>query len=50
MKRTLYAFIVIIALTVLNSCASIVSKSNWPVHVASDPAGATVTITNRRGV
>ncbi|GGA97563.1 hypothetical protein [Puia dinghuensis] len=50
MKRTLYAFILIIALTVLNSCASIVSKSNWPVHVASDPAGATVMITNRHGV
>lgn len=31
------------------SCASIVSKSNWPFYVESDPVGATVTIENRKG-
>ena len=31
------------------SCASIVSKSNWPFYIESDPAGATVTIENRKG-
>ena len=49
MKRTIQALALFITLTALNSCASIVSKSNWPVHVACDPAGATVTITNRSG-
>lgn len=33
-----------------SSCASIVSHSRWPVAVSSAPAGATVTITNRKGV
>ncbi len=31
------------------SCASIVSRSNWPFYVESDPAGATVTIENKKG-
>lgn len=30
-----------------SSCASIVSKSVWPVSVDSNPTGATVTIFNR---
>jgi len=49
MKRTIQVFGLLIALTLLNSCASIVSKSNWPIHVSSDPAGASVTIVNRSG-
>jgi len=31
------------------SCASIVSKSNWPQTVNSNPWGADITITNRGG-
>lgn len=31
------------------SCASIVSKSSWPVSIQSDPAGAAVSIVNRKG-
>ena len=49
MKKTFYALTLCFAVSLLSSCASIVSKSNWPVHVASDPSGATVTITNRAG-
>ena len=30
-------------------CASIVSKSNWPVAIISNPEGATVQITNYKG-
>ena len=32
-----------------SGCASIVSHSRWPVAVSSAPAGATVSIVNRRG-
>jgi len=49
MKRTLHFLCIAIALFVSSSCASIVSKSNWPVDVGSSPAGATVTITNQNG-
>jgi hypothetical protein len=31
-------------------CASIVSKSQYPVTINSNPSGATVTVTNKRGV
>ena len=31
------------------SCASIVSKSNWPFSVDSNPSGAKVIITNKKG-
>jgi len=34
----------------LSGCASIVSKSNWPFSVDSNPDGARVTITNKKGV
>jgi len=41
-------FITSIAALLICSCASIVSKSNWPVTVTSAPPGARVTITNDR--
>ena len=50
MKKTLQFLCIAIALSVFGSCASIVSKSSWPVDVKSNPAGAKVTITNRKGV
>ena len=34
---------------ICSSCASIVSKTRYPVSVDSTPRGADVTITNRRG-
>ena len=33
----------------LSSCASIVSKSSYPVHIRTNPAGATVSITDKKG-
>lgn len=33
----------------ISSCASIVSRSNWPMIVNSDPSGAAITISNRSG-
>ncbi|HSK13490.1 MAG TPA: hypothetical protein VK907_09760 [Phnomibacter sp.] len=31
-------------------CASIVSKSNYPIDIRTEPTGATVVITDKRGV
>lgn len=41
-------FILVLAL-LSTGCASIVSKSNWPVTVQSNPSGASVTITDESG-
>ncbi len=41
----------IIALILLCfGCASIVSKSSWPVTINSNPSGATVSVKNKHGV
>lgn len=39
----------LLSLPILVSCASIVSKSNWPFTVDSNPSGANVSITNKAG-
>jgi hypothetical protein len=40
-----------LAVVVMSSgCASIVSKSNWPVNLNSSPTGANVTIKDKKGV
>jgi hypothetical protein len=47
----LYKALTIVSLVIFTcSCASIVSKSNWPVSIQSEPIGATVSITNRKGI
>ena len=37
------------AASLMSGCATIVSKSRWPVAISSSPVGATITVTNRRG-
>lgn len=37
------------AMPTLSGCASIVSKSNWPVTFHSNPTGANIAITNKKG-
>jgi hypothetical protein len=49
MKLTAKTLLLLAFVPLTFSCASIVSKSNWPFYVESDPAGATVTIENRKG-
>lgn len=44
------AAVTLIAALGLNACASIVSKSDWPVSIQSEPAGLAFTITNQDGV
>jgi hypothetical protein len=47
-KVTLFLSSACLAFMII-SCASIVSKSNWPLTVNSNPSGADITITNRGG-
>lgn len=35
---------------ILSGCASIVSKSNWPLSVNTSPNGAKVEITDKKGI
>jgi hypothetical protein len=37
------------ACLMLSSCATILSRSNWPVSIATNPEGARVEIWNRKG-
>ena len=41
--------LVIVGTLVLGSCASIVSKSKYPIAINSVPVGANITITDKRG-
>ncbi|WP_153799535.1 PEGA domain-containing protein [Foetidibacter luteolus] len=47
--RTHLVLITLVISLLLFSCASIVSKSNWPVSIDSKPSGASVTIFNKKG-
>jgi hypothetical protein len=48
MKKIVYLFLpVVLAIAVLVGCASIVSKSEYPVSISSQPQGADITIVNR---
>lgn len=47
LKKTLFLTPVIL---ILSGCASIVSKSNWPFSVQTNPSGARVVITNKKGI
>lgn len=49
--KTLNSLLIILsAATISSGCASIVSKSNWPVSVQTNPSGANVIIVNKKGV
>ncbi len=50
MKATLSLIILACGSLLLASCASIVSKSNWPVTLSSNPIGARVMVTNKQGM
>ena len=49
MKLAYQSLLLVILLTSLGGCATIVSKSNWPFSVDSHPDNATVVITNKKG-
>jgi len=48
--KILFKSIVLVALlSALSGCASIVSKSNWPLNIVTNPKGAKVEISDRYG-
>jgi hypothetical protein len=50
MKKNIYSFsLVFLMIAVLAGCASIVSKSEYPVSITSTPQAADITIVNRAG-
>ncbi len=49
MKTLISSIIITLSIALLSGCASIVSKSDWPVTITSNPSGATVIITNSQG-
>ena len=48
MRRTV-SLIVTVCVLLGSGCASIVSKSDWPVRVSSNPDGALCTVSDKRG-
>lgn len=50
MKKVASRVVAAASLFALTGCASIVSKSQWPVSVTSNPAGAKCTISKTSGV
>lgn len=49
-KNILIPILLITGVILFPSCASIVSKSSWPLTVNSNPSGANIVVTNRKGV
>jgi hypothetical protein len=49
LKKYVFMFILVAGL-LCGGCASIVSKSTWPVAVSSNPADATIVVKNKHGV
>jgi hypothetical protein len=50
MKTNVNSFVsVFLIIALLTGCASIVSKSQYPVTISSEPQGADITIVNRAG-
>ncbi len=50
MSKMVRLFFVLVLITMFSSCASIVSKSSYPVSFSSDPVGTTISVTNREHV
>ncbi|MBV9961468.1 MAG: hypothetical protein JO072_04405 [Parafilimonas sp.] len=50
MKLLFQLSLITILFTFFTGCASIVSKSNWPISIDSNPDNANVSIVNKRGI
>ena len=50
MKLIFRSLTILIVLAIYWSCASIISKSNWPLTINTNPNGAKVEITNKQGL
>ena len=49
MKKNLSIIMLLTAMIIAGGCASIVSKSNYPISINSKPKGADVTVVNKKG-
>lgn len=49
MKKITNVLLLIVIISVFSSCASIVSRTSWPLNVNTTPSGAKVEITDRKG-
>ncbi|MBP1617777.1 MAG: hypothetical protein H6Q14_1604 [Bacteroidetes bacterium] len=49
MKKLNYGLLSFFCICLFSSCATIVSKSNWPLTVNTTPSGAKIEITNKKG-
>ena len=50
MKKSMSFAAAVMLLTLITSCASIVSHSVWPLSVDSNPSGSTISVTNKKGM
>ncbi len=50
MKQKFLSLLMVVAILVASGCASIVSKSSYPITISSDPSEAKITITDKGGV
>jgi len=52
MKKSLFPLsaVLLLMVTLFSSCASIFSKTSYPIAINADPQGATISITNKKGV
>jgi hypothetical protein len=50
MKFLVKTLTILVLTATLTNCASIVSRSSWPLTVNSNPSGAKVEITDKKGV
>ena len=49
-KFVSFSIIIVLQILFLTGCASIISKSTYPVTISSQPNGAEISITNRKGL
>lgn len=47
--RTCLTITLLSTIFICNSCATIISGTNYPLHIRTDPAGARVSVTNKKG-
>jgi hypothetical protein len=50
MKKLHYGLLPILFLFLFSSCATIVSRSSWPLAINTTPSGAKIEITNKKGI
>lgn len=50
MRKTASCYCIFLLIMMCSSCATIVSKTSYPVSFGSEPAGTAITVTNKKNV